>query len=411
MPHHDDKNSDDGKDSNDENSPGSQSHIDEIEKAIKIFNEHKMDESRPLIKNLLNMKEFVKVDTSDVSQIDTITKNYENKLKLNQLLSDSYIKLKQSDQVNGWSKKKTENIKRWKNELEYRWVVNYFFVYDLKKAEGSWSWIIIVISTITSALALIQFETTIYSVALNAALSFFSIITTLIAAWIKKQTYIERIKEIDRYIQSVGITRTDIDYVLSQRVWDRITYQEFIDRYQKQVTDLMASSPPMSPAEYKTTIYRLSRYYPELILDMYPWFVKSEEFGREYYKMTSYGKEILSTYDSSYNNWLTCCVYYCCNICCNKYSSKFKEPNEYNYAKIEELRKQVMRKKFVSDNNVFCNSLSQDKSLTNDKLKNFANKLEGKLVGLAEGLKLDNDPVSEGEDISVDINDDTKKDT
>ena len=392
------------KNSSDDNSPGSQSHMDQIEKAIKKFNEMKMDESRPVIRNLLNMKEFVKVNAKNTKEVDDITKKYENKLKLNELLSDSYIKLKKSDQVNGWSKKKTDNVKRWKNELEYRWVVNYFFVYDLKRAEGTWSWIIIVISTITSALALIQFETTIYSLALNVALSFFSIVTTLIAAWIKKQTYIERIKEIDRYIQSVGITRTDIDYVISQKIWDRIPYKEFIERYQKQVTDLMASSPPMSPAEYKTTIYRLSRYYPELILDMYPWFVKSEEFGREYYKMTYYGKEALETYDSSYNNCFTCCFYYCCNVCCNRYYSKFKEPNEYNYAKIESLRKQVMRKKFMTSNNVECNSLSKERSINKGRtlLKDIADKLGNSFADMHD----DDEKTNEGGDeVTVDIGD------
>ena len=118
------------KNSSDDNSPGSQSHMDQIEKAIKKFNEMKMDESRPVIRNLLNMKEFIKVNAKNTQEVDEITKKYENKLKLNELLSDSYIKLKKSDQVNGWSKKKTANVKRWKNELEYRWVVNYFFVSD-----------------------------------------------------------------------------------------------------------------------------------------------------------------------------------------------------------------------------------------------------------------------------------------
>ena len=41
--------------------------------------------------------------------------------------------------------------------------------------------------------------------------TFFSIITSLIAAYMKKENYVERIKEMDRYIQKVGIIHMQLE--------------------------------------------------------------------------------------------------------------------------------------------------------------------------------------------------------
>ena len=47
---------------------------------------------------------------------------------------------------NGWSKQKQKTSKKWINKLHYEAAVSYFFVNNLKWYEGTWSWIIIVIS-------------------------------------------------------------------------------------------------------------------------------------------------------------------------------------------------------------------------------------------------------------------------
>lgn len=325
--------------------------FEELESDIKAFNVKRKVEKRPLIKNLLNIEDFYNASNNPDS-IQKLISDYKNKIELNESLSETYANLKRSNQVNGWNEKKTKVIKEWRNDLEYRWVVNYFFVYELKTVESMWSWVIIVISTITSTISLINVDSA-YNIYLSVLLTIFSVTTTLIAAWLKKQNYVERIKEIDRYIQKIGVIHTEIEYILTQRTWDRIKYNEFIDRYQKELTDLRSSSPPMSPEEYKTTIYKLTRYYPELVSDMFPWYNKAEEFGIEYYKMTNYGKDILETYENNNFSCISCCIrcYNCffCNCnCVSRYQIKFRFPEDFNYKKIEELRILSNRRKSIS---------------------------------------------------------------
>ena len=53
---------------------------------------------------------------------------------------------------NGWSKNKNKNLLKWKNDLEYQWIINVFILYDLKDNESLLTWFIILISTISSSL-------------------------------------------------------------------------------------------------------------------------------------------------------------------------------------------------------------------------------------------------------------------
>ena len=94
--------------------------------------------------------------------------------------------------------------------------------------------------------------------------------TTLIAAWIKKQNYVDRIKNLDRYIQKLSKLNIEIESVLRKSPWDRQHYDKFMDLYEPQIVQLVSSPPPMAPEEFKTAVWQLTRYYPELIKDTYP---------------------------------------------------------------------------------------------------------------------------------------------
>ena len=152
--------------------------------------------------------------------------------------------------------------------------MNWFFVFELKKTEGFWSWLIIIISTITSTLSLIRSDILPLKTTIETSVSVLSVLTTLIAAWMKKQAYVERIKNLDRYIQRLSKLNVEMNYILDKPPWDRMAYDKFIEQYENQIILLLSSPPPMSPEEFKTSVWRLTRYYPEIVKDTYPWFKK-----------------------------------------------------------------------------------------------------------------------------------------
>ena len=74
-------------------------------------------------------------------------------------------------------------------------------------------------------------------------------------------------------------------------------HSAFIDKYQNETTALLAAPPPMSPYEFKSTVYQLTKYYPELIINTFPWYVKKKFGDVEYYEMTDWGEKILLSYN------------------------------------------------------------------------------------------------------------------
>jgi len=244
------------------------------------------------INDWININDFKKSNDPTGLQ-DT----YKTKEQLNKLLNDTYVAMEKAEEINGWSSRKKRSIIEWKNIIEFRFIVNWFFVYDLKNKEGWWAWLIIVISTITSTLSLIR-PTNIYLKMLSEGfLSFFSIITTLIAAWLKKQNYVDRIKNIDRYIQKLSKLNVELDYAVTKPPWERKSYDKFVELYETEIVQLLSSSPPMSPEEFKTAVWQLTNFYPELIKNTYPWYDKTENGN---YVITDWGDNILKTYDAVY---------------------------------------------------------------------------------------------------------------
>ena len=41
-------------------------------------------------------------------------------------------------------------------------------------------------------------------------------------------------------------------------------YKEFLEHYQDPIVDLLSTTPPMAPEEYKETVYILTKYYPNI---------------------------------------------------------------------------------------------------------------------------------------------------
>ena len=118
------------------------------------------------------------------------------------------------------------------------------------------------------------------------------LLTTLIASWIKKCNYVERINTVDRYVQKLTRLRWQIKDILSQDILDRIAYKSYIKTYQVEIIDMLSTSPPITPEEYKYTVYILTKYYPEVVKDTHPWYTKKGDK----YVITSFGYDVLNTY-------------------------------------------------------------------------------------------------------------------
>ena len=283
---------------------------------LKQMSEDSLEQDRPKIESQswINLDDFRR--SRDIESVRSI---YRTREEANLLLSETYVALEKTEEVNGWSHRKKKQVTAWQNNLEYLYTVNWFFLYELKAMEGFWSWIIIVISTVTSTLSLIDLEFFGWTdVPIRGATSAFSVATTLIAAWIKKENYVERIKDIDRYIQGISKLNYEIDAVITKAPWDRVPYTKFTELYEGEVTRMLAAPPPMSPEELKTAVWKLTKFYPELVKDTYPWY-KKDELGE--YIVTTWGQDILRTYEAvyynSYSRKLLGC-YYCKCKCCRR---------------------------------------------------------------------------------------------
>ena len=194
-----------------------------------------------------------------------------------------------------WSQKKQLAVQNWIGYLEYIQLIVYFHMFQLKKIENFWSWLIIVLSAITSTISVIQFdkEKDNLVLAVNVCVSVFTVFTTLIASWIKKQNYVQRIGDLEKYLQSLNILISELKGQIKIGPEDRVPWSDFLERYRDKINEFESSAPLISPENWKETNYTLTKYYPELVKHAYPW---NED--------KTWGENILKTYSKvKYRKW------------------------------------------------------------------------------------------------------------
>ena len=151
------------------------------------------------------------------------------------------LKVKNDDEeINGWTQNKNKNLIKWKNDLEYQWIINIFILYDLKDNESFLTWLIILISTISSSLSVVQFGDESYKwieIYLKAGLSISTILTTLIAAWLKKNNYVERINSLDKYLQKVIPLYFELENIYINDFKDRCEYEIYNIKHGKPIVE------------------------------------------------------------------------------------------------------------------------------------------------------------------------------
>ena len=175
---------------------------------------------------------------------------------------------------------------------------------------------------------------------IKIALSCAAIITTLLAAWIKKENYAGRIQETDRYLQKIQKLTTECDHILSQDVDHRISYQDYVEEHQQSVVNALAATVPISPEEYKKAVYNITKYYPETVQNLWPWYESKHLSGKiYYYEMTDFGNDVLKSYRQlKYHNCINklLCCYYCQSKCCEAVViSVFTDPINYNKYEVD----------------------------------------------------------------------------
>ena len=185
----------------------------------------------------------------------------------------------------GWTDLKRYRFQKCLWKLKYNRIVSSFYLDNLKQSEQNMSWMIVVISTLTSGLTVANNvegeETGIknYNTYINVLLTISSMSTSLIAAWIKKQMFIERINAIDKFLIDLNSLCEDMEMQLSLLNTDRLKYDDFKAEYIPQMKQYLTTNPIIPPDEWKKCIRAITIDFPELLnIDdsednkMWPWF-------------------------------------------------------------------------------------------------------------------------------------------
>ena len=170
----------------------------------------------------------------------------------------------------------------------------------------------------------------------------------------KKQNYVSTISEVEKYLQSLSIVLSELNGQIKIAREDRVEFCKFLEKYKDKVINFSSSMPLISPYDWKHTVYLLTKYYPELVLDTYPW-----NENRDFSKL------ILMTYHNV--KYRTCfrrliSGYYCYSSCCKSEEEGVKNIREYFYKK-----KKIEESKYLEEIEEQFNSLNKKKNLDNTK--------------------------------------------
>lgn len=239
---------------------------------------------------------------------------------------------------NGWTKEKDMALRTMLAKLKFNREVTRFYFYRVRKEEGYWSWMLIILATFTSTITLGNNVTNepflYYFTIIKILLTLLAACTTLVAAWIKKQGYIERINNCDRYLQKAAQLIEAFDLILINGPSFRMSYSEF-DNKLIPIYRNLSTIPPMSPNEQKYCEYLITVNHPELIstddspeMRLWPWFeidfdqyypdeddedkTFEKKFIKDYdLKITSFGECVIRSYLAKKNKSDSCNIFHC----------------------------------------------------------------------------------------------------
>ena len=216
-------------------------------------------------------------------------------------------------------------VKGWYNELSFYSKVFQFFVEEIKETESKYGWWIIVISSVTSFVTMFTLDpfnlteqnTIYYTWIKNLVISVMAVVTTLIAAWVKKKGFVKRIQDIDKRIgrleKFLGILDYQFRLVPREK---RENYLEFITKMRDEHNELSIYSNLISPSEFTRTIYIITRYNAPLVSGSWPWYNTTTKKPR-----ADFARNIIKAYESQYS-----CKAWCHSVICCKENSLANNP-------------------------------------------------------------------------------------
>lgn len=204
-------------------------------------------------------------------------------LKQKSIIESQIIPLdEQEAPINGWTTENEQWFKPLLSRLKYYRAINNFYFFELKKSENKFSWSIIVISTLSSTLSVINTTGYVFphsEVIINWLLVILTLIITLISAYIKKQQFIDKINAIDRYLQQLNQTVEEININFILEPGKRDKYDEFCNKYIPLIKNLSIFPSSISPKVWKRIVYTITTKYPELTMGdgtdlelLWPWY-------------------------------------------------------------------------------------------------------------------------------------------
>ena len=273
--------------------------------------------------HILSLKNIDKKQISDDQNILNEIQETQNRINIKKV-------------VDSWTQDRTDLVKSWIKDLGYYQIIIYFYLFQIKRIENAWAWLIIVLSAIVSTISLIQFDKDENDadlvLTINIIITILTTSITLIASWMKKQNYVSTISECEKYLQNLSTVMAELNGQIKISPEDRIIFKTFLEKYKDKVILFSSSMPLISPYDWKHTIYLLTKYYPELIEDTYPWDENSD-----------FRHLILLTYHKvKYRTLFRRCIsgYYCYSSCCKDEEDSIKELR-YKFNKKKQLEEEI----------------------------------------------------------------------
>ena len=157
--------------------------------------------------------------------------------------------------------------------LSYCCLIYHFYLFKIKKIENYWAWMLIILTSLSSTISLLQYNNEIAELELtiNISITGLTLFATLVSAWMKKQNYVEHISELSKYSLKINKLKGEVNSIIREPIKNRMTYEEFIRKHREEIVDCISVRPLISPMDRKETIYIISKYYPELAAYEYPW--------------------------------------------------------------------------------------------------------------------------------------------
>ena len=267
--------------------------------------------------NIINNDEGINNNNNNTNKND-LSQPYIPDLSTEQekMYKNTVNNLVRRDDDEQWAK-----IQGWSNELLFYSKVFQYFGEIIKDKEGMLGWWIIMISSFSSFITLFSLDpfslTEINNIYYNwtksVILAIFSLTTTLIAAWIKKKGYINRIQIIDKRINRLERFLGKLDYQSRLVPYDKkVDYFEFIKEVHDEYTELSIYTDILRPAEFTYTVYLITRFNSPMVVNTWPWYDTKKKTPRR-----KFSQNIINVYEKQYSFWSDYCP---CEVNIDRYN-------------------------------------------------------------------------------------------